>query len=318
MKTLTWLALVGLCCAVTGPANAQSYPTKPIRFLVGFPPGGSTDLAARFVGRYIEKSVGQPVLVENRPGNSGAIAATAVSKAEADGYTLFFGSVTIAAPFFVKNGPVVGGKDLSPISSVTNSPFFLFVRPELPAQNLQQLIAYGKANPGKLNFGAASSSNTLAAEVFRSRTGLTFTNVAYKGAGPVATALAANEVDFTIDALPAYRALIQAGKVRPLFFTGIKRSPFAPSVPTAEEMGLPRFEISFRLSLWAPPATPRAIRDQLSSLVVAAVKDPEIAEQFAKAGAEGVGSSPDEMMRAYEEEYKFWQEAARLANFQPE
>lgn len=308
-----------LAILILAPASlAQQYPARPIKFLVGLPPGGSTDLIARLMARHIEKSVGQPVIVENRPGNSGSLAANAVAKSDPDGYTLFFGSATIIGPFFLKNGPITGGVDLAPVSSVTASPFFLMVRADFPAESLDEFIAYAKANPGKLNFGAASIANAFAAEVFKNRTGSTATSVSYKGAGPVATALAAKEVDFTLDALPAYRALLDEGKIRALVYAHSKPSSFAPGVPTAASVGLSNFDIAFRIALWAPVGTPATIVDRLSGLIVAAIKDPEVAGQLNKAGTEGLGSTPTQLLLDSQAEFKFWSDAAKLANFEPQ
>ncbi len=313
------LALLATSTVLTAssPAVAQSFPARPIRFLVGFAPGGSTDIFARLVGRSVEKSVGQPVVIENRPGAGGSIAANAVAKAEPDGYTYFFGSVTIIAPFFIKNGAVVGGKDLVPVSNVSVSPWAMFVKADLPVRTLPELIAYAKANPGKLNFGSPSSSNDLAMEVLKVKTGITYANIAYKGAGPVSTALLAGEIDMSLDSLPAYMPYLQAGKIRALFIAPARTAQM-PSLPTAGEVGIPNFDVALPLTVWAPMGTPANVVQRMSNEVRTAVAGPEVIEQMRMAGAEPLGSTPDDLMKAYNAEIRFWSEAARLAKYEPQ
>ena len=307
------LVLAG--AAISEAVEAQTFPARPLRFMVGFAPGGSTDIFARLVGHTIERPLGQTVIIENRPGAAGSIAANAVVRADPDGYTYFFGNVTLLAPFFIKNGSVLGGKDLAPVAGVVMSPWLLFVRADLPVKSLADLIAYAKANPGKLNFGSPSPSNDLAMQMLKVKTGVSYVGVSYKGAGPVAAALLAGEIDMSLDSLPSYLPYLQAGKFRALFIAPV-RSPLVPGLPSADEAGIANFDVALPLTVWAPNGTPAAAVQRVSAEVGRAVASPEVVEQIHKAGAEPHHATPEELLRGYNAETKFWSEAAKTANYE--
>jgi tripartite-type tricarboxylate transporter receptor subunit TctC len=301
--------------AVAGTVAGQSYPNKPIRVLVGYTAGGIIDVNARLVGAQMEKRLGQPFLIENRPGAEGTIAANAVVSAAPDGYTLMFGGGSGIHPMFAPSGGVVVGKDLAPISAVLSGGWFGMVRADLPVQSLQDLIAYSKANPGRLNSGTTSANSDLVMQVLKARTGLSYTSVPYKGVAPVTTAMLAGEVDITTTSIPTFLPHIRSGKIRVLFSTG--PTTIVTNVPTLAQLGIPNFEgANFYLGYWAPVGTPKDIVQKLSSDATVVARLPQIAEQFRAGGSEPLGTTPEEQLRLAEEEHRFWGEALRLTRTQ--
>lgn len=299
-------------------ANSQDFPTHSMRLIVGFPPGGGSDLAARIVAAGLEKRLGKPIIVENRPGASGTIAGHAVVSAEPDGYTLLFGNVGAFHPLFVRSNAIEADKQLAPVSMLMSGSFAFSMKQGLPARDFREFAAYAKNNPGKLNFGTTSNLSSLLGEVFLQRAGLMVTSVVYKGDAPAITALVAGEIDFASNSITAAVPHIQSGKVIPLFVAQATRSPFLPDVPTAAEVGIRDLEVGYTLGIWAPRGTPRPVIDKLSSALVTVAKSPDVVERFRTIGGEPLGTSPEEMGRIYEKEMKFWAEAARLAKFQPQ
>jgi tripartite-type tricarboxylate transporter receptor subunit TctC len=302
---------------ICGAAAAQQFPSRPVHFIVTTAAGGTSDITARLVGRHLEARLGQPIIVENRTGASGTIAANYVRGAPPDSHTLLVGGLGTTSTF-VKNGPVNPDKDLLPVSNLQNGTFFVFVRSSLPVASMAELIAYSKANPGKLNYGASSSLTTLAAEGLKLKTGLTFQVIPYKGAAPIVPAMLAGESDFTIDSLPTFQPQIQAGKVRVLMAASARRSPFLPDVPSAPESGVSDFESGFYLGLWAPLGTPRPAIQKLSSETAVVMKVPEVVEHLRKLGTESVGSAPEELLRTHMAINKVLDDAARASNFLPQ
>jgi tripartite-type tricarboxylate transporter receptor subunit TctC len=316
LKQITFaLAAIAL---LPGLALGQAFPSKPLRFIVGFPPGGGSDLAARVVASGLEKRVGQPVVVDNRPGAFGTIAGLAVTRAEPDGYTLYFGNIGSSHPLFVRSNGIDANKELAPVSMLMSGSFAFSMKQGLPARTFGELVAYSKANPGKLNYGSVGNTTDLMGEVLRQRTGLVATTITYKGDTPAMTALIAGEIDFSGNSITGAAPHILSGKVVPLFVAKGTRSSFLPNVPTAAEVGIRDFEIGYTLGIWAPRGTPRPVIDKLSSESSAVAKSPDVVERFRTIGGEPLGTSPEEMTRIYDTEMKFWEEAARLAKFQPQ
>lgn len=310
--------LAGLLASlVCGIASAQQFPSKPVRFIVITAAGGTTDITARLVGRHMEQRLGQPVVVENRPGANGTIAANFVKTSPPDGYTLLVGGMSMNSTF-VKNNAVDAAKELLPVSNLQSGAFYLFTRASLPVKTMGEFIAYAKANPGKLNFGASSSLTTLAAEALKLKTGMTFTVVPYKGAAPIVPAMLSGEADFTIDSLPTFQPHIQAGKVNALMVAAPKRAAAMPSIPSSPESGLGDFESGFYIGLWAPLGTPAPVIQRLASDAAAVMKIPEVVETMAKMGTEAVGSTPQELLRTHVSIHKTLDDAAKASNFQPQ
>ena len=317
-KALTLTVGVGAGLALaSGAGLAQSFPSKPIRILVGFAAGGSSDVAARMIARRLEKQIGQPVVVLNQPGNNGAIAANSVARSDPDGHTLYLGNISLLSPAMTKVGSVVVGKDLIPIGGVQLGPWFLFVRSNLPVKTVEEFVAYAKANPGTLNYGGASAVNILIAEVFKNHMGFKSLNVPYKGTTPVIAAMLGGEIDFTTDILPAYRGQIAANKIRPLLYFGDKRSTFFPDVPASKEIGFSEFA-GTRTAMWGPGAMPKAIADRLSQELFDALSSAELSAEFRAGGSEPLPLQAADMGAAAARETQFWSEAARLTNFKPD
>jgi len=300
-KALAILTTAAL--AVIGPslAFAQAYPTKPVRLVVPFPPGGSTDIVARIVAQKLGDRIGQPLVVENRGGAGGTIGTEAVAKAAPDGYTLGFASTSthaVAPAVYAKLGydPV---KDFAPISLVAVTPYLLVVNPKVPVNSLKEFVAYVKPQPGKFNYASAGTGSTthLAMEMLKSDAGLFILHIPYNGNGPAGTAVIAGDVEFLFGSLPALLPHAKSGRVRPIAVGTPKRSPALPDVPTVAESGFKGFDASLWLAIMAPAGTPAAVISRLNKETVAVVKSPETAQALDKAGAEPVTSTPAELSK---------------------
>jgi len=320
-RTLATLTIVALGILGSQPVIAQPYPAKPIRLVVPFPPGGSTDIVARIVAQKLAERVGQQVIVENRGGAGGTVAAEAVAKAPPDGYTLMIASTSThtVAPNVYKLGydPI---KDFTPISLVAASPYVLVINPSIDAKSLQEFIAYVKARAGKLNYSSAGTGSTthLAMEMLKHVAGLDIVHVPYNGNGPAGTAVIAGQVDALFGTLPSVLSYAKSGRVRALAMGTPKRSPSLPEVPTVAESGFPGFDASLWLAIMAPAGTPAAIVDRLHQEIVAAVGSPDATEALAKAGAEPVTSTPAELARLVREGVEKYAPIVKQAGLKPE
>ena len=302
---------------MANPSWGQAFPTKPIRVYVGIPVGGASDLAVRAISTPMSQTLGQPVIVENRVGANSTIAAGAVLKAEPDGHTLYFGSTALISQIFNRIGGIDARTELSPVSNVQSGGYFAVIRTTLPINSLQELLAYSKANEGKLNFGSASALNDMIMTMVKSRAGLSYTSIPYKGPPEINTALLSGQIDFTVNTVGTMVAPLQAGAVRPLFVTSGNRMSVLPNVPTLGELGINNFEVQFNVGLWSTPRTPRETINTLNAAAVAATKLPAVTKFYKKLGAEAVGSTPEEQVRTLDAELRFWIEAARVAKFVP-
>jgi len=296
---LATLAIAALGVLAPGLAWPQAYPAKPVRLMVPFPPGGSTDIVARIVAQKLGDRLGQQVVVENRGGAGGTIGTEVLAKAPPDGYTLGVASTSthaVAPSVYTKLGydPV---KDFAPISLVAVSPYLLVVNPEVPAKSLPELVAYVKARPGKLNYASAGTGSTthLAMEMLKSAAGLYIVHIPYNGNGPAGTAVIAGQVEALFGSLPAVLPHAKSGRVRPIAVGTPKRSPSLPDVPTVAESGFPGFDASLWLAIMAPAGTPPAVVDRLHREIVAVIGSPDAADALAKAGAEPISSTPAEL-----------------------
>jgi tripartite-type tricarboxylate transporter receptor subunit TctC len=270
-----------LCASVAStvlPAGAQSgYPDHPIKLVVPYPPGGSTDPVARLLASDIATRLGQPVVVENKPGAAGSIGTDAVAKSAPDGYTILLHTSVIATdPTLKKSAPYDVKRDLTPITLAVTGPYLVVVNPSLPVHNITELIAYAKANPGKLNYGSAGqgSSGNIIGELFKKAAGIDMVHVPYKGGGPSITGLLSGEIQLLFDTLGGSRALAEAGKLRAIAVTSAQRSPVMPNVPTVSESGLKGFEAVYWLGIFAPAKTPQPIIDKLYGAFKAALDNP--------------------------------------------
>jgi tripartite-type tricarboxylate transporter receptor subunit TctC len=277
---------------------AQAYPAKPIRFVVPYPAGGPLDTVARLLGAKVGESVGQPVVVDNKPGAGGNIGADIVAKSPADGYTILMGAVATHAinPTLYKSIPYDPVKDFAPITQVASTPNVLVVNPGVPAKDVKEFIAHAKANPGKLSFGSGSigSAGHLAGELFKATAGVDMVHVPYKGAAPAMQDLVGGQVQLMFDNLASSLGQVKAGKVRALAVTTARRTPLAPELPTIAESGLPGFDISTWFGIFAPAGTPRPALERLHAEFVKALSAPDVREKMTNLGAEPVGNSPAE------------------------
>jgi len=301
---------VFIMALASSPAHAQSYPSKPIRFVVPYPAGGPLDTIARLLGAKVGESVKQAVVVDNKPGAGGNIGADIVAKSPADGYTILMGAVATHAinPTLYKAIPYDSIKDFAPVTQVASTPNILVVHPSVPGANVREFIAHAKANPGKLNFGSGStgSAGHLAGELFKSMAGVDMVHIPYKGAAPAMQDLVAGQIQLMFDNLASALTQVRAGKVKALAVTTAKRTPFAPDIPTIAESGLPGFDISTWFGVFAPAGTPREALDRLHAEFAKALAAPDVREKMVNMGAEPVGNRPEEFaafVRAEAEKY---------------
>lgn len=280
-------------------ANAQSdYPNKPIRLIVAFPAGGSTDIVGRIVAQKLSERLGQAIVVENRGGAGGTIGTDAAAKAAPDGYTLTLGttSTMAVAPGAYSKLGYDSVKSFSPISLVAVTPYLLVVNPELPAKSLAELVTLAKSQPGKLNFASAGNGSTtqLAMEMLNDVTGMKMTHVPYKGNADADLAILSNQVQVLFGSMPALLQHAKQNKLRALAVGTAKRSPALPDVPTVAELGYPGFEAALWLGVLAPTGTPKPIIDRLNKELVAIAATPDFKAAMDKNGADATSNSPEQ------------------------
>ena len=297
MKKLLILlpALLALPCA---SALAQ-YPARPVRMVVGFPPGGGTDVVARIIAPGLSENLGQPVVIENRPGATGTVAAATVAKSPADGYTIMMGHVSVnaIAPSLFPNLPYDVFKDFAPVTLAASVPHFVVVHPSLPVNSIRELIAYSNERPGKLSFPSAGNGSTphLAGEIFKSMAGVNLVHVPYKGSGQSIADLLAGQHQVAFDTAAASAGYVRSGRMRVLGVSSAKRVPEYPDVPTVAEAGVPGYEVITWYGVFAPGGTPPAIVNRLHAEIAKAMEVPATRARLAEAGADGtVTRSPEE------------------------
>jgi tripartite-type tricarboxylate transporter receptor subunit TctC len=307
------LSLSALC---PGAAFGPGWPTKPVRIINPFPPGGGTDVFARPLAIKLGISLGQSVLIENQAGAGGPVGAANAAKAAGDGYTWFMGAVhhTIAETLYTKL-PYALEKDFVPVTVVAYVPNVVVVHPKHPFKTVKELIVFAKANPGKLNYGSAGNGTThhLSVELFKSMTGTQLTHVPYKGAGPLTPALLSGEVDLAFDGMGTSAPHIKAGKLRPLAVTTPARSPLVPDVPTMQEAGLPGYQVTTWYALWAINGTPKGAIDRMYAETAKALQLPDMKEIWATQGATAGGQTPAEFTRFVHSEIEKWGKVVRDA-----
>jgi tripartite-type tricarboxylate transporter receptor subunit TctC len=319
MKTRrSLLPLVAAAAALVAfvPAFAQDWPARPVRVIVPFPPGGGTDTVARPLTAKLTQLTGQQFVIDNRGGAGGTIGAAAAAKSAPDGYTVLLAPVHVAvAVTAYKNLPYDLEKDLMPVTTVAVFPDVLVAAARVPARNLQELIAYAKANQGKINCGSAGNGTTrhLSCEMLNSAAGIQAVHVPYKGTGPATTALLGGEIDYIFEALGSASQHIRSGKLKAIAVTSSKRSPSFPDIPTASESGLPGFEVTSWYGLWLPTGAPVAVQQRLHALVNKAFEDPEMRELWFKLGAEVGGAPPATFSAFVRTEVQKWGKVVRDA-----
>jgi tripartite-type tricarboxylate transporter receptor subunit TctC len=304
---IAWLLVTAF--ALGGPAFAQPYPAKPVRFVVGFPPGGGTDIMARLLAAKLPEFLGQPIVVENRPGAATNIATEHVVRSAPDGYTILVTTATMVMnSSFYKKLPFDVLRDLAPISVFSDSPNVLVVRAGLAAKDVGEVVALARAKPGVLNYSSAGTGTTqhMTGELFKLRTGTDIVHVPFKGTGPSLTTLIAGDVDMTFANIPAILPHVRAGRLRALAVAGDKRSDLMPEVPTMKEAGVDGVEVTIWYGVLAPAATPRDVVDTLAAAVIKAARSPDIRSRLLEQGAEPIGNTPEEFARQLREEVARW------------
>ncbi|WP_420992985.1 Bug family tripartite tricarboxylate transporter substrate binding protein [Cupriavidus sp. 30B13] len=313
---LVTLAL-SVCALATGAAMAQPYPARPVRLIVPFPPAGATDVLGRAIAQKLSEGLGQPVLVENRPGAGSTIGSDQVAKAAPDGYTLLLasGSLAIAANLYGKLGFDVI-KSFTPVSLVGHVPHMLVVNPSVPANSVKELIALAKSRPGQLS--AASQGNGtlshLELEMFKEAAGVDILHVPYKGSNNVMPDLLAGNVSVFFDSVPSSMPLVKNGKLKALGVVGAKRLPTSPDIPTLAEAGLPGFEVKNWFALLAPAGTPKEIVQVLNAQVQKAVAAPDLAERMASQGVVLEASTPVQLAALVKTDVAKWGKVVKDAN----
>ena len=311
--------LATLLLVLIPPALAQDYPTKPIKVIVPYAPGGGVDILARLIGQQLSERLKQPVVVENQGGGSNTIGMGNVKRAEPDGYT--FGVATpvfVVAPLGMKDPPYEIA-DFAPVAMFGFTPLILVVHPSVPARNAREFIALAKSKPGTLNFASLGSFTTqgLAAYLFNEMAGIDAVEVPYKGSAPGVTDLLAGNVQYMFNALPSMLGHVRTGKLRALGVSGAKRAPEIPELPTLQET-VPGYTVTTWYSLVAPKDTPRAIVDRINREVNAILAQPEVARQLQERGLEVDAMNPDELGQHLRKEAATWAKVARGAKLKPE
>jgi tripartite-type tricarboxylate transporter receptor subunit TctC len=316
MRSLLAVVLWSICAASAG----QSFPSKPIRLIAPFAPGGALDLIARGVGAKLSESVGQPVVVENRAGASGAIGSEAVARSAPDGYTILLGATTthgINPAFNPKSLPYDAVKDFTPISLVATIPHALVVNPRLGVNSVQDLVRLGKSRP--LNYGSAGngSPHHLAAELFKSLTGIQAVHVPYKGSGPALADLMGGNLDFVSVEYTAAEPHVKSGKLKALATATAQRVP-GIDLPTVAEAGYPGFEVTSWYAIFGPAGIPAEVTGKLSSAIHQAVTGTDLRERLKGLGTTPIGSTPEELAAYQHSDIERWTKVVRTANIRPE
>ena len=315
------VVLVCLMCGAGRPTFAQDYPSKPIRIIVPYPPGGFNDTLARTLGQKLTASWHQPVIVDNRPGGGSTIGTNIAAKAAADGYTLLIASFAFAVnPALYNSLPYDPDRDFAPVVLAATTPNLLVVNPQMPAYSVKDLVAFAKANPGKLNYASAGngSSNHLSMELFKMLTGIDIVHVPYKGSAPAVNDLLGGQVNLMFDNAPNVLQQVKAGKLRALAVSSRQRSPIVKDLPTVAEAGVPGFDVSVWFGVIAPAGTPRPVIDRLNMEINAILKFAQIRQAFTNQGVEPAGSSPEEFASFLAAQKTKWSRVVRESGVKAE
>jgi len=321
MKALLALALTFAPLATVAHA-AQSYPERPIRFVVPFAPGGSTDTLARSIGIKLAESMGQQIVVDNRSGGNGNIGMQIVADAPPDGYTIVLGYIANLAigPHLYAKLPFDPVKSFAPITLLAESPNILVAHPSLPVKNVKELIAYAKAHPGKLNFGSASVASVghLTGIMLNQMAGIDMQHVPYKGSGQAVVDVVGGQIQLMFSGMSSVMPHVKAGRLKALAVTGAKRSPAVPDVPTIAESGFPGFSATAWYGVLAPAKTPKPIVTRLHDETVKALAQPDVKQRLESVGFEIVGGTPEQFGAYIKTEIKKWEKVVKASGARPE
>jgi tripartite-type tricarboxylate transporter receptor subunit TctC len=316
------LACFGMVVSFAPQADAQAYPSKPVKILVGFPPGGGTDILARIVAQKLSEAWSQQVIVDNRPGASATIAANAVAKAAADGYTLSMGQLTpnAIAPALFPKLPYDATRDFAPIILVGTSPNVLVVHPGLPAKNLPELVALAKSRPGKLTYASSGlgSLQHIAAELFKSVAGVDIVHIPFKGSGQAVIDLVSGQVDMNFDSIPPVVQQIKSGKLRAVAVTAAKRASAFPELPTIAESGYADYDLTTWWGLLAPAGTPADVVGTVHNDTLTALRNTELKERFANLSVDPGGGTPQQFAHYVRQEIAKYDKLVKKLNIKAE
>ena len=293
-----------------GAALAQGYPAKPVRLIVPFPAGGATDVLARAISQYAGDKLGQPIVIDNKPGAGGTIGSDLAAKADPDGYTLLIatGSTHSIGPLVNPKTPYNVERDFVPIIDVANTTTVMMASKTVPATNLKEFIQYAKANPGKLNFGSSGNGTNshLTGELFKAQAGVFMTHIPYRGTGLVFNDMVSGQVHMLMDNIVTAMPHIKEGRLRIIGVTSLKRLPFLPDVPTLDEQGLKGFDVGNWFGIYGPRGTPAEVVQKVNAAYNAALKDPELQKKMALLGATPTGGTPQQMASIVSAETEKW------------
>ncbi len=316
------LLVAGALLAGSLPASAQPYPNRPLRIVVPFPPGGGTDIGTRIVAQKLQEAWGQAVIVENKPGAAGIVGTELTAKSAPDGYTFMMGNIgthAINVSLYKKLAydPV---RDFAPVSMVADLPLLLLVHPSVPANSVKELIALAKSQPGKLNFSSSGAGGSMhvAAELFKSMTGVDMVHIPYKGGAPAVADLLSGQVALSFSTVLETIQHVKAGKVRALAVTNDHRSIALPDLPTIAEAGLPGYQSISWLALFAPAGTPKDIVNKVSAESVRILKLPDVKERLLAQGAEPIGSTPEQLAATLAADIAKYAKVIRESGYKPE
>jgi tripartite-type tricarboxylate transporter receptor subunit TctC len=315
------ILIAGLAAfAATAPAGAQDYPNRAIKFVVPYPPGGSVDPVARILGADIAERLKQPVVIENKAGAAGSLGTDQVAKSPADGYTVLIHTSVLVTEPALKKTPYDFARDLMPVTLAVTGPYLLVVNPALPATSVKELIAYAKANPGKLSYGSAgvASSGHMIGELFKMATGTDMLHVPYRGGAPSIIGLMGNEVQLVFDVISTSKAPAEAGKLRALAVTSPQRAPIMPQTPTVMESGVPDFSVVFWIGAFVPAGTPQPVADKLYRAFAEALAAPVVAEKLRGLGLQIRAMPPSESAKTVAADLVRWRKAIEDAKIKAE
>jgi tripartite-type tricarboxylate transporter receptor subunit TctC len=315
-----WVVVLLALIVFPVAGNSQSYPAKPVRLVVGFPPGGANDILARLVGAKMQEAWGQPVVVDNKPGANAIIGTDLVAKSAPDGYTLLIGASGAMTfnPGLYDKLPYDPVRDFAPITMLGSFPLVLGIHPGLPAQSVKDLVALAKASPGKLNYGAGSTPFRLAAELFNLQAEVKLNHIPYKGSAATVAAVMANDVQLTFVDAPPAMAQIRGGRLRALAVTSRARAAVLPEVPTMIEAGLTQYEVVLWTSLFAPAGTPKPVLDAIHAQTLKALQAADVRERMASLGIDPVGNTPEQLAAALKADLDKWTAVAKTAGIKAE
>jgi len=316
------LIAVGALGATFASAQAQDFPSRPITLVIPFAPGGSTSIVGRGIAEKMSEFLGEKIVIDSRPGAGGTVGTRAVAKSAPDGYTLLLGYTGTLAigPSLYKNVGYDPRKDFAPVGMIGNAPNSLVVNPDFPAKTLAELIAYAKANPGKLNFGSAGAGTAshITGEYFARAAGITLVHIPYKGTGPALTDLLGGHIPMAFAPIPASHSNVAAGKLRALAVTSPGRSGLLPDVPTIAESGIPGFDASLYYGLAAPAGTPRPVVDKLNKVLREALASEEVKRQLGNDGTDITPGSPEDYAALIDRDEKKWAQLVKASGVEPE